>query len=260
MKERIEDIPYLIPHFLKGKKDKPFESIDLSVLFSIVFFDWEGNVRELKRYLHMTEMAREVWLKEKDKISIPNWDSVLGVYYLRPPLNRDFKNAVRLNEIRQKTNFDEILLNQYQNDIRKSEGPPNALYLDLNENFPGIAPQIVLKFKFLFDGENTEEEGWKYNIENLKDINENEYEEAIGLGIKLKDEYLSYEREEKTVENELEALFDLTFEEAKKKFEETYIQQISEKNPGLTKTQLAAKLGIDRRTLTRKMGRKVPKK
>lgn len=77
LRERKEDIPLLIHHFLATYDDEAtLKSIPDSVIKAMRDYDWPGNVRELQNAVH-----RYVTLKEIDFLDIPinrNTDSTIG--------------------------------------------------------------------------------------------------------------------------------------------------------------------------------------
>lgn len=52
LKDRKEDIPLLVEHFLKDDADKERPAINEKVFRALAQYDWPGNVRELKHALH----------------------------------------------------------------------------------------------------------------------------------------------------------------------------------------------------------------
>ncbi|MCP4344292.1 MAG: PAS domain S-box protein [Desulfobacterales bacterium] len=52
LRERREDIPLLIEHFLKSYEDKTLPPITSEILETMRNYDWPGNVRELQNTLH----------------------------------------------------------------------------------------------------------------------------------------------------------------------------------------------------------------
>ncbi len=67
LRERKEDIPLLIQHFLQTYcEDKNIPAISENIMKSMLSYDWPGNVRELQNTIH-----RYITLKEIDFTDIP---------------------------------------------------------------------------------------------------------------------------------------------------------------------------------------------
>ena len=62
LRERKEDIPYLVEHFLaKISRDlgRPPKELDPAVLDLFAAYDWPGNVRELEAAIHRAFVLAE---------------------------------------------------------------------------------------------------------------------------------------------------------------------------------------------------------
>lgn len=71
LRERKEDIPYLIAHFVKkysGKAGKTFNTIAPKTLKALSAYDWPGNVRELENIIE-----RAIIVSEEGKLEIGEW-------------------------------------------------------------------------------------------------------------------------------------------------------------------------------------------
>jgi transcriptional regulator with PAS, ATPase and Fis domain len=66
LRERKEDIPLLIDHFLRLCGHEGGSSIPSKVIESLVAYDWPGNVRELQNVLH-----RYLTVKHLDFMDMP---------------------------------------------------------------------------------------------------------------------------------------------------------------------------------------------
>jgi two-component system nitrogen regulation response regulator GlnG len=81
LRDRIEDIPELVEHFLnKGEKlGLPIKKIDKNALKSLMNYSWPGNVRELENFLLRVSalysednLSNEIIDEELNQIKIEN--------------------------------------------------------------------------------------------------------------------------------------------------------------------------------------------
>ncbi|MBW1887962.1 MAG: sigma-54-dependent Fis family transcriptional regulator, partial [Deltaproteobacteria bacterium] len=109
LRERKEDIPLLVDHFLRRfaqETNKPIDNISREALDEMMLYEWPGNVRELENAIE-----RAVVVGKGRKI-LSEYLPIFRSEYLTPALNNS------LNEV-EKTHISRIL-NENQWNISKS--------------------------------------------------------------------------------------------------------------------------------------------
>lgn len=73
LRERKEDIPLLLDHFLDQYDEKEIPTVTAKIKEALQRYDWPGNVRELQNTIH-----RFITLKKLDFIAMDSIDSIYG--------------------------------------------------------------------------------------------------------------------------------------------------------------------------------------
>jgi len=245
LRERKEDIPYLLQHFLKKT---PFESIEIEALWCLMQYDWKANIRELKNVLADAEVNRQV--KESDNPGDPS-NRILCGFHLPSDVTDNFH--MKFDKLRQ-VGFHEMIKTKYpvksfRSNIAASywthEHPEfiidnSCLCLDLNSDFIRVTFDMSADCAVLLDD----------NIENKID-------RYIDGEIKEEDLY-PYIARELDFNKKPAHLFDLPWKQAKEKFPLIYYLENRKKYPDLNKNEFAKKIEVGRKTL-RAWEAKVPK-
>lgn len=258
------DIPYLLLHFFK---DTRFKFVDLGVILAFANHNWEGNVRELKNVIENASIALEVIC---DAGHIPMSHAFFSSFSQIIALREMTPNMAipRYNHIRQCTNFDDCILDKYPfikkvdmefnvplYDIKHPfEIIPfnvvqvireNELHLELNDDFPLRAEEILWNYLCLINDKTTDNLRELLSNPKPNEISRNEYGEIVKLGIKLKDQYLK--GKEETID-----IFNLPWKQAKKEFEKIYFQEMKKRNPHFrTDKKFYEKMGISKEAYKR---------
>ena len=93
LKERIEDIPELIKHFIKiynAQLNKQIQGVDQKVLNTFMAYDWKGNVRELENAIE-----RAMILCDGDQLTLEHFPQIYSKKDFSQNLDGDLKFSVR---------------------------------------------------------------------------------------------------------------------------------------------------------------------
>jgi transcriptional regulator with PAS, ATPase and Fis domain len=93
LKERIDDIPELVEHFIKvynAQLAKQIDGIDKQVLQYFMEYDWKGNVRELENTIE-----RAMILCDGDTLTLEQFPHMVAESGPSQQLNGDLKSSVR---------------------------------------------------------------------------------------------------------------------------------------------------------------------
>ena len=71
LRERREDIPLLVEHFMKKNTgDKHDNSVPARVMARLMAYDWPGNVRELQNVIRRYAIFGELKISDKDEKTV----------------------------------------------------------------------------------------------------------------------------------------------------------------------------------------------
>jgi len=93
LKERIDDIPELVEHFVEfysAQLNKRIKEIDREVMAALMDYEWKGNVRELENTIE-----RAMILCDGDTLSLEHFPKLDGGKSNSRSLNHDLKSSVR---------------------------------------------------------------------------------------------------------------------------------------------------------------------
>ncbi|MCH8019009.1 sigma-54-dependent Fis family transcriptional regulator, partial [candidate division KSB1 bacterium] len=93
LKERVQDIPDLIKHFLKKynvQLNKQIIEVDEKTLKALMEYPWKGNVRELEN-----AVERAMILCDSDKLTLQHFYQISSENSSSPNLNDDLKSSVK---------------------------------------------------------------------------------------------------------------------------------------------------------------------
>jgi formate hydrogenlyase transcriptional activator len=93
LRERTEDIPLLVRHFVAHHArnvGRRIDAISPDVIETLVRYPWPGNVRELQHVLH-----RAVILSHGGSLELPRLDAPVKILRTAPPYAETYDDAVR---------------------------------------------------------------------------------------------------------------------------------------------------------------------
>lgn len=93
LKERIDDIPELVEHFVEfynAQLNKRIKNIDREVMAALMDYEWKGNVRELENTIE-----RAMILCDGDTLSPEHFPKLDGAKSDNKSVNHDLKSSVR---------------------------------------------------------------------------------------------------------------------------------------------------------------------
>jgi two-component system response regulator HydG len=135
LKERKEDIPLLVDHFLKRKSKSRPKTVSAEAMAILERFDWPGNVRELEHVIEgATVLSREDTIEARDLWINPSLSSPA----VQPNLNSartDHTGILSLEET-ERRHIEVVLKHNQWNRIKTAQMlgiTPKTLYLKIKK-------------------------------------------------------------------------------------------------------------------------------
>jgi transcriptional regulator with AAA-type ATPase domain len=239
LRERKEDIPYIVRHLLK---ESGFKSIEIEALWCLMRFKWEGNVRELINVLHYAKTEGEG--KNPDDPS----KNILCGFHLPDEITDKFH--LKFDKLRYHTNFQEAIREKHPVEVFRSNvaadywlhsGAPEwvkdntCLHLPLDDNFPVNESNMRIDCSLMLSDSVQEE------IDRLIE----EAEDGAIIDVRLPRIARNLHFRKNPV-----LLFDLPYKEAEEKFKMIYMIHYLKKHPNASQTKKSKHYGVIPKTVT----------